>query len=127
MEMGSVQHGAARARMRADVDDQLRDLYHVDERPLLPAIAEHRNRLPGERLPRERRQHHSIGPNLSGAGGVEWANDGDVEPILGAQRKRIRFAERLRLPVRPSKGRRHAVGSRGIFREVAAFDVSVHF
>src|SRR5438128_987703 len=75
---------------------------HLRERPGLGSIAEHGNRLSGERLTDEVRDHHSVLSRLAWSDGIEEPHDDDRQLALFPIRQRQELVDGLAARVRPA-------------------------
>ena len=84
------------------------DVGDVLNAPRLRAVAEHRDRLAGERLPHEVRDHHAVLARLARADGVEEAHDDHRQLAFLPVGEREELVDGLAARVRPAVLRRRA-------------------
>ncbi len=84
---------------------------------MLRAVAEHRDRFTGQRLPHEVRNHHPVLARLPGSDGVEEAHDDHRELALLPVGEREKLVDRLAAGVGPAVLRRWSQDQIGVFTE----------
>src|SRR6266568_3008824 len=104
----------------------LHNVPDVGEAARLGAVAEHRDRLAGERLTDEVRHHHPVLTRLARTDGVEETDDDDGEPALLPVCEREEFVDHLAAGVRPAVLRRRPEHEIGVFRKGDRRALAVH-
>ena len=84
-------------------DDPANQVVHVAEAPRLRAVAEHRDRLPVERLAQKRRDGAAVVRPHPAAVGVEDPHDPGVDALLAVVRHHQRLGVALGLVVHPAR------------------------
>ena len=92
----------------------------------LRAVAEHRDRLAGERLPDEVGDHHAVRAGLPRTDGVEEAHDDDRQLAFLPVRQRQELVDRLAARVRPSMLRRRTQHEIRVLAERHVLALAVH-